>query len=53
MKIYDITQELFSAHVYPGDKVPAYRRVSDMNDGALCNITEFEMFSKGSTKDMG
>ena len=27
MKIYDIAQELFSSHVYPGDKKPAFRRV--------------------------
>ena len=30
MRIYDITQELFSCHVYPGDMAPAYRRISDM-----------------------
>lgn len=40
MKIYDITQELFSSNVYPGDKKPEYKRISDMNDGAVCNITE-------------
>ncbi len=49
MKVYDITQELFSAHVYPGDKVPSFRRVSDMNDGAVCNITEFEMNAHNGT----
>ncbi|MBQ2546148.1 MAG: cyclase family protein [Clostridia bacterium] len=49
MKIYDITQELFSAHVYPGDKKPAFRRVSDMEEGALCNITEFEMNAHNGT----
>ncbi|MBQ3708323.1 MAG: cyclase family protein [Clostridia bacterium] len=49
MKIYDITQELFSANVYPGDKKPAFRRISDMEDGALCNITELEMNAHNGT----
>ena len=40
MKLYDISQELFSSNVYPGDKRPEYRRISDMNEGAVCNITE-------------
>ena len=49
MKIYDIAQELFSSHVYPGDKKPAFRRVSDMNEGAVCNITELEMNAHNGT----
>ena len=49
MKIYDITQELFSCRVYPGDRAPAFRRISDMADGAVCNITEFEMNAHNGT----
>lgn len=49
MRIYDITQELFSCHVYPGDRAPAYRRISDMTEGAVCNITELEMNTHNGT----
>lgn len=49
MKYYDITQELFSSHVYPGDKAPLYRRISDMANGAVCNITELEMNAHNGT----
>ncbi len=49
MRIYDITQELFSCHVYPGDLAPSYRRVSDMEKGAVCNITELSMNAHNGT----
>ena len=49
MRIYDITQELFSCHVYPGDLAPSFRRVSDMEKGAVCNITELEMNAHNGT----
>jgi len=49
MKIYDITQELFSSNVYPGDKIPSYKRISDMTEGAVCNITELEMNAHNGT----
>ena len=49
MRIYDITQELFSCHVYPGDLAPSFRRVSDMNEGRVCNITELEMNAHNGT----
>lgn len=49
MKYYDITQELFTSNVYPGDKAPAYKRISDMADGKVCNITEFEMNAHNGT----
>ncbi|MBQ4591332.1 MAG: cyclase family protein [Clostridia bacterium] len=49
MKYYDITQELFSSNVYPGDKAPAYKRISDMADGRVCNITELEMNAHNGT----
>ena len=49
MKIYDISQELFSSNVYPGDKKPTYIRVSDMNQGAVCNVTEISMNAHNGT----
>lgn len=49
MKYYDITQELFSSNVYPGDKAPKYTRISDMEDGKVCNITELEMNAHNGT----
>ena len=49
MKFYDITQEMFSSHVYPGDKAPAFRRISDMADGKICNITEIEQNAHNGT----
>lgn len=49
MKIYDISQELFSSSVYPGDKVPVCRRISSMESGAVCNITELEMNAHNGT----
>jgi len=49
MKLYDITQEMFSSHVYPGDKAPVYRRISDMADGKICNITEIEQNAHNGT----
>lgn len=49
MKIYDISQELFSSNVYPGDKKPTYIRISDMNQGAVCNVTEISMNAHNGT----
>ncbi len=49
MKIYDITQELFSCHVYPGDIAPSFRRVSDVEKGDVCSITEFSMNAHNGT----
>ncbi len=49
MRFYDITQELFSSNVYPGDKAPVFRRISDMADGKICNITEIEQNAHNGT----
>ncbi len=49
MKIYDISQELFSSHVYPGDKAPKRILISDMNNGASCNVSELEMNAHNGT----
>jgi arylformamidase len=49
MKIYDITQELFSGKVYPGDPAPSYDRVQKMSEGALYNLTNFQMCAHNAT----
>ncbi|MHB8129902.1 MAG: cyclase family protein [Mobilitalea sp.] len=49
MKIYDITQELFSGRVYPGDPAPAYERVLKISEGAPCNLTSVTMGAHNAT----
>lgn len=41
--IYDITQEVFSARVYPGDPQPAFRRVKDFAAGDQSTVTEITL----------
>lgn len=43
MRIYDITQELFSCEVYPGDTVPTMNPVMRISDGAPCNLTDMNI----------
>lgn len=49
MRIYDISQEVFSSLVYPGDPVPCKTKISSMEDGALYNLTEFSMCAHNGT----
>ena len=49
MKIYDISQEVFSCQVYPGDPAPEYERLSSMEDGEVCNLTSFCMCAHNGT----
>jgi arylformamidase len=49
MNIYDITQELFSGQVYPGDPVPTFERVFNMAEGALYNLTSLQMSAHNAT----
>jgi arylformamidase len=42
MKIIDITQELFSCNVYPGDKQPIWELVMNIEHD-MCNLTTFSM----------
>ena len=39
MKIYDISQEVFSAQVYPGDPAPTRTRLCSMAEGDVYNLT--------------
>ena len=43
MKIYDISQEVFSCQVYPGDPAPEKKMLSIMENGDLYNLTAFSM----------
>ena len=49
MKIYDITQELFSCAVYPGDPSPEKEIKLSISDGAVCNLTAFKMCAHNGT----
>ena len=49
MKIYDISQEVFSCRVYPGDPTPKKTVLSSMEKGDLYNLTEFSMCAHNGT----
>ena len=49
MKIYDISQEVFSSKVYPGDPVPEKKMLSLMEKGDLYNLTVFSMCAHNGT----
>ena len=49
MKIYDITQELFSCVVYPGDPAPKKEMLFSMEHGDLYNLTAFSMCAHNGT----
>lgn len=49
MKIYDISQEVFSCQVYPGDPAPEIKVLSSMSDGASFNLTAFSMCAHNGT----
>ena len=49
MKIYDISQEVFSCAVYPGDPQPERKRLSATEDGDLYNLTAFSMCAHNGT----
>ena len=49
MKLYDITQELFSCHVFPGDPAPQRQTLVDMEQGNPYNLTAFSMCAHNGT----
>ncbi|MBE6880608.1 MAG: cyclase [Ruminococcaceae bacterium] len=49
MKIYDISQEVFSCQVFSGDPVPEKKLVSSIEEGALYNLTTFSMCAHNGT----
>ena len=49
MKIYDISQEVFSCEVYPGDPVPQKELLCSMEKGDLYHLTAFSMCAHNGT----
>lgn len=49
MKIYDISQEVFSCSVYPGDPKPEKRTLCATGAGDLYNLTAFSMCAHNGT----
>ena len=49
MKLYDISQEVFSCAVYPGDPKPEKQVLSATASGDLYNLTAFSMFAHNGT----
>ena len=49
MKIYDISQEVFSCGVYPGDPKPEKQTLCATADGELYNLTAFSMCAHNGT----
>lgn len=47
--IYDITQELFTCSVFPGDKPPVRQVVETIENGSICNLTAFSMCAHNGT----
>ena len=47
--IIDISQELFSCHVFPNDPRPERKRVLSIEKGDLCNLTAFSMCAHNGT----
>jgi len=49
MKIYDISQEVFSCQVYPGDPEPEKEMLNSMEKGDLYNLTAFRICAHNGT----
>ena len=49
MKIYDISQEVFSCRVYPGDPKPERHDLCKMESGDLYNLTALSMCTHNGT----
>jgi arylformamidase len=49
MKIYDISQEVFTCQVYPGDPAPERVVLKAMEEGEVYNLTAFHMCAHNGT----
>ena len=49
MKIYDISQEVFSCQVYPDDPAPEKKILKSMENGEVYNLTAFNMCAHNGT----
>ena len=49
MKIIDISQEVLSCNIYPGDPAPKAEKLNNMEDGDLYNLSTFSMCAHNGT----
>ena len=49
MKIYDISQEVFSCQIFPGDPVPEKKLLTSIVNGDPYNLSEFRMCAHNGT----
>lgn len=49
MKIFDISQEVFTCKVFPGDPSPVREKKLSINEGEVCNLTAFNMCAHNGT----
>jgi arylformamidase len=49
LKIIDISQELLSCKIYPGDPVPIGKRIKDMKNGDTYNLSTLSMCAHNGT----
>ena len=49
MKIFDISQEVFTCKVFPGDPSPVREKKLSITEGAVCNLTAFNMCAHNGT----
>ena len=49
MKIYDISQEVLSCKIFPGDPAPEKKTLNSMEKGDLYNLTAFSMCAHNGT----
>ena len=49
MKLFDISKEVFSASVFPGDPAPSCQPVLELSKGAACNLTQLTLGSHSAT----
>ena len=47
--VYDISQEVLSCNVYPGDPHPEIERVNSIDRGDICNLTSLSMCAHNGT----
>lgn len=47
--VYDISQEVLSCNVYPGDPHPEIKRVNSIDRGDICNLTRLSMCAHNGT----
>ena len=49
MKVYDISQELLSSTLYPGDPAPEGKKIMSMAEGDVCNLSTLFLCAHNGT----